>query len=58
MFRKLPLSAITALTLALGLISCSGNEQVNSNSGTEENTAVNTSSTATGSVSLLLQLQA
>lgn len=48
MFRKLPLSAITALTLAFGLISCSGNEQVNSNSGTEENTAVNTSSTATG----------
>ncbi len=48
MFRKLPLSAITALTLAFGLISCSGNEQVNSNSGTEENSAVNTSSTATG----------
>ncbi len=48
MFRKLPLSAITALTLALGLISCSGNEQVNSNSGTEENSAVNTSSTVTG----------
>ena len=48
MFRKLPLSAITALTLAIGLISCSGNEQVNSNSGTEENSAVNTSSTATG----------
>ena len=48
MFRKLPLSAITALTLALGLISCSGNEQVNSNSGTEENSAVNASSTATG----------
>ena len=48
MFRKLPLSAITALTLALGLISCSGNEQVNSSSGTEENSAVNTSSTATG----------
>lgn len=48
MFRKLPLSAITALTLALGLIGCSGNEQVNSNSGTEENSAVNTSSTATG----------
>jgi manganese/iron transport system substrate-binding protein len=48
MFRKLPLSAITALTLAFGLISCSSNEQVNSNSGTEENSAVNTSSTATG----------
>ncbi len=48
MFRKLPLSAITALTLAFGLISCSANEQVNSNSGTEENSAVNTSSTATG----------
>ena len=48
MFRKLPLSAITALTLALGLISCSGNEQANSNSGTEENSAVNASSTATG----------
>ncbi len=48
MFRKLPLSAITALTLALGLIGCGGNEQVNSNSGTEENSAVNTSSTATG----------
>jgi manganese/iron transport system substrate-binding protein len=48
MFRKLPLSAITALTLAFGLISCGGNEQVNSNSGIEENSAVNTSSTATG----------
>ncbi|MBV6626674.1 MAG: zinc ABC transporter substrate-binding protein [Rivularia sp. (in: Bacteria)] len=48
MFRKLPLSAITALTLALGLIGCGANEQVNSNSGTEENSAVNTSSTATG----------
>ncbi len=48
MFRKLPLSAIAALTLAIGLISCGGNEQVNSNSGTEENSAVNTSSTATG----------
>lgn len=47
MFRKLPLSAIAALSLALGLISCGGNEQVNSNSGTEENSAVNTSSTAT-----------
>ncbi|MDJ0620862.1 MAG: hypothetical protein QNJ63_29685 [Calothrix sp. MO_192.B10] len=44
MFRKLPLSTITALTLALGLISCGGNEQANSNSGTEENFAVNTSS--------------
>ena len=48
MFRKLPLSAITALTVALGLIGCGGNEQVNSNSGTEGNSAVNTSSTATG----------
>ena len=48
MFRKLPLSAIAALTLALGLIGCGGNEQVNSNSGTEENSAVNTSTTATG----------
>lgn len=48
MFRKLPLSAITALTLTIGLIACGGNEQVNSNSGTEENSAVNTSSTATG----------
>ncbi len=48
MLRKLSLSAITALTLALGLISCGGNEQVNSNSGTEENSAENISSTATG----------
>ncbi len=48
MFRKLPLSAIAALTLAFGLIGCGANEQVNSNSGTEENSAVNTSTTATG----------
>ncbi|KST63408.1 metal ABC transporter solute-binding protein, Zn/Mn family [Mastigocoleus testarum] len=48
MFRKLPLSAIAALTLAFGLVGCGGNEQVNSNSGTEENSAVNASSTATG----------
>lgn len=47
MFRKLPLSAITALTLALGLIGCGSNEQVNS-TGTEQNSAVNTSNTATG----------
>ncbi|MEL6458501.1 MAG: zinc ABC transporter substrate-binding protein [Cyanobacteria bacterium J06621_15] len=44
MFRKLPLSAITALTLALGLISCSGNEQVNSNSGTGEDSGAKTTS--------------
>jgi len=54
MFRKLPLSAITALTLALGLIGCGGNEQVNSNSGTENNSAVNTSSTATGNRPLVV----
>lgn len=54
MFRKLPLSAIAALTLALGLIGCGGNEQVNSNSGTEENSAVNTSTTATGKRPLLV----
>ncbi|MEB3220246.1 MAG: zinc ABC transporter substrate-binding protein [Nostocales cyanobacterium 94392] len=48
MFRKLPLNAITALTLAIGIISCGGNEPVNSNSGTENDSAVNTSSTATG----------
>ncbi|MBE9213618.1 zinc ABC transporter substrate-binding protein [Plectonema cf. radiosum LEGE 06105] len=48
MFRKLPLNAIAALTLAVGIISCGGNEQVNSNSGTENDSAVNTSSTATG----------
>ena len=54
MFRKLPLSTITALTLAIGLISCGGNEQVNSNSGTEENSAVNTSSTATGERPLVI----
>ncbi|MEO1432895.1 MAG: zinc ABC transporter substrate-binding protein [Cyanobacteria bacterium J06633_8] len=54
MFRKLPLSAITALTLALGLISCGGNEQVNSNSGTEENSAINASNTATGSGPLVV----
>ncbi|MEM7555253.1 MAG: zinc ABC transporter substrate-binding protein [Cyanobacteria bacterium P01_A01_bin.84] len=54
MFRKLPLSTITALTLAIGLISCGGNEQVNSNSSTEENSAVNTSSTATGNRPLVV----
>ena len=48
MFRKLPLSAIATLTLALGLIGCGGNEQVNSNSATQKNSAVNTSSTVTG----------
>ncbi|MGF1675674.1 MAG: metal ABC transporter solute-binding protein, Zn/Mn family [Rivularia sp. (in: cyanobacteria)] len=48
MFRKLPLNAIAALTLAIGIISCAGNEQVKSNSGTENDSAVNTSSTATG----------
>lgn len=48
MFRKLPLNAIAALTLAIGIISCGGNEQVNSNSGTENDSAVNSSSTATG----------
>ena len=48
MFSKLPLSAIAALTLVFGLIGCGGNEQVNSNSGTEESSAVNTSTTATG----------
>ncbi|MBF2014177.1 MAG: zinc ABC transporter substrate-binding protein [Rivularia sp. T60_A2020_040] len=45
MFRKLPLNAIAALTLAIGIISCGGNEQVNSKSGTENDSAVNTSST-------------
>ena len=62
MFRKLPLSAIclqqrfaiASLTLALGLISCSGNEQVNSSSGTEESSAVNTSSIATGERPLVI----
>lgn len=48
MFRKLPLNAIAALTLAIGIISCAGNEQVKSNSGTENDSAVNSSSTATG----------
>ncbi len=48
MLRKLPLSAIATLTLAFGLIGCGGNEQVNSNSGTQRNSAVNTSSTVTG----------
>ncbi|NJN09032.1 MAG: zinc ABC transporter solute-binding protein [Richelia sp. RM2_1_2] len=45
MFRKLPLNAIAALTLAIGIISCGGNEQVNSKSGTENDSAVNTSAT-------------
>lgn len=48
MFRKLPVNAIAALTLAIGIISCGGNEQVKSNSGTENDSAVNTSSTASG----------
>ena len=48
MFTKLPVSAITALTIAIGLISCGGTPEVNSNSGTEENSAVNTSNTTTG----------
>jgi len=48
MFRKLPVNAIAALTLAIGIISCGGNEQVKSNSGTENDSAVNTSSTTSG----------
>ena len=44
MFRKLPLSAITGLTLAIGLISCGETPSV-SNTETTENTATNTSST-------------
>ncbi|WP_414620378.1 metal ABC transporter solute-binding protein, Zn/Mn family [Calothrix sp. CCY 0018] len=44
MFRKLPLSAITGLTLAIGLISCGETPSV-SNTQTTENTATNTSST-------------
>ena len=54
MFVKLALNAITVLTLAVGLISCDRNEQVNSELGREENSAVNTSSTATGERALIV----
>ena len=47
MFAKLPVSAITGLTLAIGLISCGGNEQVNTNSASQEKSVVNTSNTTT-----------
>lgn len=48
LFRKLPLNAITALTLVVGLIRCGRNEVVNSGSSREENSAMNASATAKG----------
>lgn len=45
MYRKIALNAVTAISLCLGLIACNGVAEDNSNSGIEENTAVNTSST-------------
>lgn len=47
MFNKLPIDAITALSLAIGLISCDATPSVNFNSGTENNSVVNTSDTVT-----------
>ncbi len=54
MFVKLSLNTITVLTLAVGLISCSETPSVNSDSGIEEKSAVNTSSTATAERPLIV----
>lgn len=54
MFAKLPLNVIATITLAIGLISCGGNPEVNSNSGSEENSIDNTSNTAKDKLPLVV----